>query len=728
MHVCSFLLALTVTFPGQMEAPQAPEVPAVAADPAVQRVYDALLPALSIVRITVLDDPEAPYRDRAPIQDLYDNHSRLRLPMSVAGVRVTPEGTLLIRDSGLPLKRYGPIEAWDASGQSKPMKVSAVLENHAGVLLEPAVSTDARLPCISFAPAQLRKAEPLWVAQPAFLEDTLALRVDAAATAAIAAGVKDDAVEMVWWQDRHAPDPLSAVPVLLFNGQGEAVGMVLDEAAWRSDKELNSWVGLSILEDRRLDTAALEATWMRLRAGCEGSLKEVEVFFRSDSRAGQYLSAGEGRYVLYGLLLDAGGRIFVPTELDRDAIRQIDRIVVREGERIVEAQFEGLFRDYGAFLIRAKGVAGTPAVLPASVSFPRGRIFHTLSVARRYGQRQVETDYNRYLDVAKGYKDTRILSPRKPLDVGALIFDAEGRLAGFYAPIRREERDEILARQARRQQPQGHQRRIFLFPEIAADLAGPKGRFDPVARPMSRQEEQGLCWLGVEFQPMTPAVARAMNAEGPTRNGARGLLVTGVYDPSPAARMGLRRGDILLTLTFPGAPGEIDLAQPPRAGEGGRGPGIGGYRIWRPRRNYFTAILTLLGEGRPATLRLFSGGVERRLDFQIEKAPQDFDSAPQHEDSALGLTVRPMTYDVRDVLRLPSDAPGVVVSDVVAGSKAAVAQIRPYEIISQVDGRKVSGLKDFEDALRAAAARQRVELLVFLLGQSRIVEIDLAHD
>ena len=737
MSPAQLLLALTLAAPVQAEAPAAPAVTAPAAvvapapptvDPATRRACDALLPALVIVRIAVLDDPDAAYRDRAPIQDIYDNFARLRMSISVAGVRISPEGALLIRDPGLPLKRFGVIEAWDRQSRSTPMKVVSVLENHAGVILEPLTAPADKLPFLSFAPAQLKPADPLLVAQPAFLEDSLAVRIDPATVSALAANVRDDAVDMVWWQDKHGPDPVNAIPTVLFNAAGEAVGIVLDEAAWRSDRDLDSWVGRSVLADRRIPRTALDATGEKLRAFARKSVKEIELQFRNDSRVGQVLSAEEGKYLLYGILLDADGRIFVPTELDRDAIRQIEKIVVVEDGRTVEARFDGLFRDYGAFLITAKGVAGTPVALPDKVLFPRGKIFYTLNVERRYGQRVEETDYNRYLDISKGYKDVRVLSPRKPVGPGDLIFDSDGNLAGFCAPIRREERDEIIARQAKRQQPQGYLQRIFLFPEITADLASPKPRFDPVARPMSRQEEQGLCWLGVEFQPMNPAVARAMQIEGPTRNGARGLLVTEVYDPSPAARLGVKRGDVLLTLTFPGAPGEIDLTVPPRMAEQSRMSGPPGFRIWRSRRNYLTGILTMLGEGRTAQFRLCSGGKTTTLSYPIEKAPPDFDSAPPYEDPTLGLTVRALTYEVRGVLKLRPDAPGVVVSDVVSGKKAAVAQIQPYEIISHVDGKPVRNLKEFEDALRAAASRNHVELLVFILGQSRIVEINLTPE
>ena len=109
----------------------------------------------------------------------------------------------------------------------------------------------------------------------------------------------------------------------------------------------------------------------------------------------------------YGLLLDKSGTIFVPTELDRFAVRQIEKFSVMDGGR-VEAEFVGMYRDFGAFLIRAKTVTGEPAALAEKAPFPRGRIYYTLSVRQRFGQRYDEVEYDRYLDVVKGYKEVAL--------------------------------------------------------------------------------------------------------------------------------------------------------------------------------------------------------------------------------------------------------------------------------------------------------------------------------
>ncbi len=412
----------------------------------------------------------------------------------------------------------------------------------------------------------------------------------------------------------------------------------------------------------------------------------------------------------------------MPTDLDRFTVRKIDKITVIEGDQRIETQFLGLFRDFGGFLIKAKKVTGEPAALVDQGQLPRGKIFYSLSVRRRYGQRSDEVEYNRYLDVAKSYKEARYPVPRKPLRAGDFLADEDGRLLGFCAPFRREDRDEILARQ-RNSQDTARQTRPYLFSEVAAVLRAPQGHFDPFARPMSRKEELRPAWLGVEFQPMTPALARALDAENATRGGARGLLVTDVYDASPATRNGIKPGDILLSIGLQGRAGEIDLAVPAGSGEGRRSDNQG--RLWRPTVNYLTLLLTQIGPGREARLRLLQGNKEKTLDFTVEKAPDDFDNADQYQETSIGLTVRELTYEVRKVLRLPADAPGVVVSQVQGGSRAAVAQISPYEIISSVNGQPATTLQEFERLVRAAQATGKIEFLVADLGVMRIVELEV---
>jgi hypothetical protein len=705
----------------QQAAPPAPEP-----DAAVKLAYETLPPCMVSVKIKVLEEREALYEERSGIDAVFDEVVRERLPVRVSGVRVSAEGLVLIRDPNLPLKRYGEITATDAAGVVTPMRVAGVLEHYAAVLLEPVNPPAQKLPCLTFEKTSLKTGDSFLLAEPAFIEDALVFEVYQSFASSVAVEGDEKRLQLVWWREPTYNEVLSNVAPstapIVFDDRGRPIGIGLDNSLWTSNDGADSWIGTRIMADGRLTPDALAATSKKILAAAGTGVKEIEITFRSDSRAADVIRLQEGRLTAYGLLLDKDGTIFVPTELDRFTVRKIDKITLIEGDRRIETQFLGLFRDFGGFLIKASAVTGEPAALVDEGPLPRGKIFYSLSVRRRYGRRFDEVEYNRYLDIAKSYKESRYPAPRKPLRAGDFLADADGRLLGFCAPFRREDRDEILARQ---RNPEGRPRhaRTYLFTEVAAVLRAPQGHFDPLARPMSRKEELRPVWFGVEFQPMTPSLARELDAENATRGGARGLLVTDVYDASPAARNGVKPGDILLSIGLKVFAEEIDLAVPAGGGEGRRSDAQG--RLWRPTVNYLTMLLTQIGPGRKARLRLLQGKEENTLDLTLEKAPDDFDNADQFQETSIGLTVRELTYEVRKVLRLPADAPGVVISQVQSGSKAAVAQIEPYEIISSVNGRPAATLKEFERLVRSAQATGKLEFLVSDLGVMRIVELDI---
>jgi len=718
--LCIFLAAA----PGWAAEPEGAEPPAPAE--ALQRAYQTLQPALVQVKVQVLPERVSLFERRSGLDNLFDEFVNQRISLRLCGVRVSDTGTVLIRDPNLPLKRYGDIQMTDQEGRTVAGRLAAVLENYAAVLVEPKEKPESPLPCLQFVEPALEPGDRFYVAQPTFLEELLSVQVETAYAGVTPIQGEEQGTQVIWWRGPSYSEMSggyipSVTPVVL-DAEGRPIGLALDNALWRSADGRDSWVGLHILADRRLSPEELADIGRRIMERSRQSVKEVQVRFREDSRLGRQLRLEEAKLVMYGLLLDDAGTVLVPTEMNRDAIQQVERIDVAEEGKVVRAEFVGLYRDLGAMLLRVKGLSGERAALEREDGIPRGRVFFTLHVRRRYGKRQDEVEHNRYLDMATGYKESRYPLPMRPLQVGDFVLDEEGRFLGFCAPQRREKQDDIRA-MSRRRAGQGEVTRLYLFSEVAPMLERPEGHMDVAARPMSRKEASRMVWLGVEYQRLDAALSRALEVEGPTRDGARGLLVTHVYEDSPAQRLGIRPGDILLSLQVPGAPEEIDLAPPQRRSQTSRATGG---RLWRSRRNYLTTILTLLGEGREIGMRVFAGGEERVIPITLEKAPDDFDNADEYEDQVLGLTVRQMTYEVRSVLRLSREAPGVVVSKVEPGGKAAVAQIRPYEIISRVNDEPVHSPEEFEDRVRSAAVRGRVELLVFRLGQSRIVEIDLA--
>ncbi len=111
------------------------------------------------------------------------------------------------------------------------------------------------------------------------------------------------------------------------------------------------------------------------------------------------------------------------------------------------------------------------------------------------------------------------------------------------------------------------------------------------------------------------------------------------------------------------------------------------------------------------------------------------------EHPHLGITGRPITPDVSESYRLPTDT-GVLVESVANGSGADSAKIQPGDtkvvvagetyilggdIIIAADGRKVSSIEDLRDAIAAHMPGEKIKLQVFRDGEKTSVTVTLGR-
>jgi len=173
--------------------------------------------------------------------------------------------------------------------------------------------------------------------------------------------------------------------------------------------------------------------------------------------------------------------------------------------------------------------------------------------------------------------------------------------------------------------------------------------------------------IGVSIQEVSQSLAQSFGLDRP-----RGALVAQVEDGSPAAKAGLKPGDVLLSVN--GRPIDRSAEVPP--------------------------LVAAVKPGSKATLEVWRDGSSRKLDVTVGALKGDqVAAAPRGEASAdtgkLGLAVR------------PSDE-GLVVEN--ATGAAARAGIRAGDVVTAVNGKPVKSVND----LRAAAekAKGTVALLV----------------
>jgi S1-C subfamily serine protease len=253
-------------------------------------------------------------------------------------------------------------------------------------------------------------------------------------------------------------------------------------------------------------------------------------------------------------------------------------------------------------------------------------------------------------------------------------------------------------------------------------------------------------WLGVEFEPMTKELAESLALEKDSKDGSIGLVVSAVYPESPAERLGIQSGDVLLKIEEPGAdePTELrssgDLMDLPfDIGDLDMPDGMDvldfdfpSPPLWKSRDNVLTRLLEVIGDGEEIALTYLAGGTKKTTKFVfIEQAPPDFDSAPKVKDTDLGITVKAITYEVRHALKIADQLNPVVAAKVEEGEPASVARVREFDLITRVDDTQIDGPDSFKQVVDAARARKvqdgkaTLRLTLQRLGKTRIADVTL---
>ncbi|HHI70372.1 MAG TPA: DegQ family serine endoprotease [Rhodobacteraceae bacterium] len=208
-------------------------------------------------------------------------------------------------------------------------------------------------------------------------------------------------------------------------------------------------------------------------------------------------------------------------------------------------------------------------------------------------------------------------------------------------------------------------------------------------------------WLGVRIQDVSDDVAEAMGMEK-----AQGALVTDVPD-GPAAKAGLKPGDVIIK--FDGADVPDTRALVRRVGNTAVGKEVR-IVVWRNGKTE-TLMVTL---GRRETAEGEVPAVGQQPPAPVEKG-------------ILGLTVTPLTNELRDQLGLDEAAQGLVVKEVDETSEAFDKGLRPGDVITEAGQQKVTSVKDLEDRIANAkeAGRKSLLLLVRRGGEPRFVALTL---
>jgi len=427
-----------------------------------------------------------------------------------------------------------------------------------------------------------------------------------------------------------------------------------------------------------------------------------------------------------GVLLE-GNRVLVYAELKPKVTARLERIAVRTADgKTVPATFVGSLATYGCLVAELENrVPGAVTLSDVPIRDLRYRLLPMVDIRQHGENRTAYYNHGRFDRLHLGWRGEFYLDSMER-DQYPFAFDVAGSLVAMPLPRRQKVAVE-------RRWPSVRPR-LVPAARVAAILADLAEYTDASNVPLSEATEQRLAWMGVILQPLNRDLARANGVAQWTNDGESGAIVSYVYPDSPAAKAGLAAGIILLRLR---AEGQVEPLEVQLEDHYDRGPfpwdrmdempEVYYDRIpppWQSAENSFTRALTDLGFGRRYEAEFFIDGRIVTKTFEVTPMPTHYESAALHKAAALGLTVRDLTYEARRYFQKAEGEPGIIVSRVEPGSKASVAGIKPYEIVTHVNGRPVADVEAFAKAVGAAGDELRLSVKRMTRGRVGKISAD----
>jgi Do/DeqQ family serine protease len=193
-------------------------------------------------------------------------------------------------------------------------------------------------------------------------------------------------------------------------------------------------------------------------------------------------------------------------------------------------------------------------------------------------------------------------------------------------------------------------------------------------------------WLGAKLQAVTPEIAEGLGLKRPA-----GALVASVTPKSPAARAGLKTGDLVVA--------------------------VDGQPVDDPNAFDYRFATKLLGG--QVQLGIVRSGRESRLAVALESAPENprNEVTIQARSPFLGAKVANLSPALAEELRLDSAAEGVAVLEVADGSVAQSIGFQKGDVVLTVNNEPIAKTADLQ---RVAAQPTRLWRVTILRGGQKL--------
>ena len=197
-------------------------------------------------------------------------------------------------------------------------------------------------------------------------------------------------------------------------------------------------------------------------------------------------------------------------------------------------------------------------------------------------------------------------------------------------------------------------------------------------------------WLGVTIQDIDENTAKALGMEN-----TKGSLVTSVLEGQPAAKAGVKTGDVITAIAGEKVDNSNELLRRVAALKPGE-----------------AAEMTLLRKGSPLTVSVTLGqrDTKKLADQRGQGGENGEEGTPEKASTVIGLALRPVTE--REAKALGMDKPrGLLVTEVEDGSNAEQADVRPGDVVIEVNQQPVATPEEFKKVVDNDGKQKGVVML-----------------
>ena len=169
-------------------------------------------------------------------------------------------------------------------------------------------------------------------------------------------------------------------------------------------------------------------------------------------------------------------------------------------------------------------------------------------------------------------------------------------------------------------------------------------------------------WLGVIIQPLTSELAESFGIKK-----GKGVLIGDVMKDSPAEKSGLKRGDVILTYR--------------------------GKKVDSPSK--LQELVASTPPGTKVEVEIVRQGKRKTLEVVVGEMPEEREErAGKMSEEELGIRVGDLTPDLAEKLGYQNEE-GVIVLEVYPGSLGEMAGLQKWDLIKEINGERVRGVRDY---------------------------------